>query len=516
MKRHLCIWLPNWPTPNGPANSEQPKKVSDTFLLVAACVQQQICPLVALETFDNQPSHRCDSLLCEISGVAHLFGGEAGLLTAVDQLLMSMGINGQLAIADTVGAAWAMAHYSHFLADDASCQAVRRPAPSAEQTKKRLPGRSAQIIPPGATAQAIERLPVESLRIGPQTAATLSRLGVHLVDQLLRLPRGGLALRLGKPLVRRIEQVLGEIDEPMALYRPPAEHVACHRLEYSSSDQNILADRIGRLIEEVRAGLASCQRGALRMTCRLDLSAHPPLTLEVGLFAPTIDFDHLHGLMVSQLETIRLPSAVELLTLAVPLTGPLRSIQTSLFENSANEPNHGISHLVDSLSSRLGCDSVVGVRIKDNPLPEQAFRISALAGNGKSPVRCGKRWQSSSDFVPSSNSPAPKFPSSRDAMRRPVSLLSSPIPIAVATEDGSFHLSVCSPAVPRCVRIAGKIDCIVRCWGPERIETAWWNGPSIRRDYYRIETDSARWLWIFRNLASKTNGYRWMLHGRFD
>jgi protein ImuB len=377
-------------------------------------------------------------------------------------------------------------------------------------------------------------LPVEALRIEKETAATLARLGIHFINQLLQLPRSGLTPRLGQPLVRRIEQALGEVDEPIAVYRPPAKHVASHRLEYSTSDQKILADRIERLVKEVRTGLLTCQRGALRMTCRLGLSAHPPLTVEIGLFAPTIDADHLLGLIVNRIETIKLPSPVELLTLSVSLTGPLRSTQTSLFNKRPDQANFSsqqfstneISRLVDSLSGRLGCDAVVGVKIKDNPLPEKAFSVVALAGNGGSgndgsgndgsgndgsSVRSHKRVQSSAYFRTSSGSPSPT-----DAMRRPLSLLSQPVPIAVANENGSFCFTVDSTDPPQRIRIGDAVHSIVRCWGTERIETSWWNGPSIRRDYYRIETDSGRWWWIFRNLVGKTNGSCWMLHGCFN
>jgi len=458
--------------------------------------------------------------LCEISGVAHLFGGETGLLGAVEKLLASIKVAGRMAIADSVGAAWAVAHYGN-TGGRGSDRAYQYGAAGALLSR---------IIPPDEIRLAIEPLPVESLRIGEETTATLSRLGVHFVSQLLQLPRSGLAPRLGKQLVLRIEQILGEVDEAIAVYHPPIEHTASHRLEHSTSDQKILADRIERLVKKVRAGLATCQRGALRITCRLALTDHPPLTLEVGLFAPTIDADHLCGLLIGRMESTRLPSPVEQITLSVPFTGPLCNTQNTLFTKNSNETScpsqkstaKGISRLVDSLSGRLGCDSVVGVKIKTNPLPEKAFSVSRLAGTGSSAiglvgrnqptVRSQPHSKSSSHFTPSSS----HFPSSDDAMRRPLSLLSKPIPIAVANDNGSFCFTVRSSDIPQRIRVGGTVHSIVRSWGSERIETSWWNGPSIRRDYYRIETDSALWWWIFRDFALKTDGYQWMLHGRFN
>jgi protein ImuB len=460
---------------------------------------------VGLET--DQTQHRGDSLWCEISGVTQLFGGELGLLAAVERLLAPTGLQANAAIADSLGAAWAVAHF-----------AVEPPATRAVRPKRFVP----TIVPPGGNRAALEPLPVAGLRIGPETVATLARLGVSRIGQLLQLPRSGLAPRLGKLLVHRLEQALGEIEEPIEVYRPPTEHLAVHRLEYATADRQILADRIERLIETVRAGLATCQRGALRMACRLDLAAHPPLTVEIGLFAPTIDAQHLNSLFAYRLESMKLPSAVECLTISVLLTGPLRSEQTSFFEPLANESNQGVSRLVDSLSGRLGTESVVGVRMGNNPLPEKAFSILPLAGNANRYLRTR----------PDLQTPKPAhFPSPDDALRRPLSLLSQPMLLAVSRGQSPFSFHDPCRAIPERIRIDGTTHRILRAWGSERIETGWWNGPSIRRDYYRIETDSGQWLWIFRNLVSPATanmrtansratdprvGYQWMLHGFFS
>ncbi len=498
---------------------------------IAALLQQSTSPLVSIEALDDKPwaghpRHQSESLLCDITGVAHLFGGEIGLLKATNRLLATGRLSGRMAIADSVGAAWAMSHYGP--AQDASEHGF--------------------IAPPGQSQRAIESLPVEALRIWPDTVATLSRLGIESIGQVLRLPRGGLATRLGHPLVSRIEQAVAEVDEPIGVYRPPAEDRASITLEYSTSDQKILADRIERLTKKVRAGLATRQRGAQRIACRLDLSAHPPLTFEIGLFAPTIDADHLSGLMINRLESMKLPSRVERITVSVTLSGPLRSAQVSLFGNQICDGNgsadcmsgSSLSRLVDSLSGRLGRDAVLSVKLEEDPLPENAFSVSPLAGNsaasGKSvsstSLRRPKTTTSSKTFPRSSvrnswrkhrdlSAAAVYQPSPSDAMRRPLSLLAEPIPLAVAFEKGPFRRHVSSPRLPSRIHLDGVIHLIARDWGPERIETGWWKGPSIRRDYYRIETDQGRWWWIFRNLVSKAQAsdtkscYCWMLHGRF-
>ncbi len=478
---------------------------------IAALLLEEISPLVAIESLDKakwagQDLHQPQSILCDVSGVAHLFGGELGLIDEIAKLLAGVGFTAKIAIANSIAAAWALAHYHDgpvIVGDDHD-----------------------------ASLERLRALPVEALRIMPDTAATLVRLGIFHLDALLRLPRGGLATRLGKPLVDRIAQILGEADEPMAVLRPPAEFTSDHELDYASDDLNILADRIRRLVSNVKGGLATSGRGALRLTCRLDLSAHPPLAvdsgqlesesrrpapcmmLEVNLFAPTQDENHLSGLLVSALENKSLTSTVIRLSLAVTLTSPIRTSQGTLFADpiggsQSNDWTHQKSsaRLIDSLSERLGRERVLGITPSHDPLPEKSFRASILTGKAKfaSPRKRLLRAAPSDEIrrVESNTKPALLI---KKNQRRPFCLLSQPISIAVPqTNDASVH------EPPRTFRVHNRLHTVLGYWGPERIETGWWYGPCIRRDYYRVETE-AGWWWIYRDLTHQT----WMLHGRFS
>lgn len=500
---------------------------------VADGVQANLCPMVAIEalekfTWAGRTLHQPDSLLCDISGVEHLYGGESGLLETAQQHLANVGLVARMAIASSVGAAWAMAHYA-------------RPI----QT----------IVSPSETLAAVSRLSIKSLRISPQTVATLERLGVQSVQQLLALPRSGLATRLGKPLVQRIEQLLGEIDEPCNAHRAVADHTHSLDLEYPTTDQRILADRLGRLTDKIRDGLAASHRGALRMTCYLILSDHPPLILDIGLFAPTTDREQLVGLLVGRLESCRLASSVKQITLSVTLSGPLQTAQRLLFPllcpsdshlSSATNPPIGNSpisnspsamgggslpRLINSLSGRLGRDAVLKVLPSDNPLPEKAFRLSPLTGQQnrrrKKSVKSTSSKSSRQILRHAHGDSVSSFrPSRDDALRRPLTLLDHPMPLTAIGMHASSSL-------PAGFQLGGRLHRVVRFWGPERIETGWWNGPSIRRDYYRVEMDTGGWWWVYRRLGKsvsdsqqqRSNSPRqtcvrtvvsWMLHGRFS
>lgn len=186
--------------------------------------------------------------------------------------------------------------------------------------------------------------------------------------------------------------------------------------------------------------------------------------------------------------------------------------------------------------------------MEKNPLPEQAFTRLPLAGNlssfNRTPssvqVRRLQQRRSSPAFSAGAWQPAHVWhapravsspgssdglevrqPSPDDPLRRPCSLLARPVPLAVAFGNGPFQQEVTATQLPDQIKLAGVTHAIVGSWGPERIETGWWQGPSVRRDYYRIETEQGRWWWIFRSLRSQsrsTSGhrYRWMLHGLFD
>lgn len=474
------------------------------LLAVADAVAKQITPAVSLEKLDdqrwaNQRRHQPESLLCEITGAAHLFGGETALGKAAEELLQFLGLRVLTAIADTVGAAWALAHYAG-------------------------PPRSAGpwVAPAGAVRSSLQPLPVEALRIAPATLGTLRRLGVERIDELLRLPRSGLASRLGDRLVQRIDQALGNREEPLAVHRPAADDSESWQLEYPTDDHRILRDRLDRLADRVASRLAGRDRGALGLECRWELSDHAPVMISVGLFAPTTDARHWSELIAGAMETKRWSSQVTRITLSVTLSGPLRSTQTSLFGEAPSGWQRGaaIARFVDALSGRLGRDAVQGVRLEADPLPENAYRCFPWTARPVDPFTGGRRSHKrsrrhrSADPPESHRGPFNRWETShRDAMRRPLVLFPQPRPLVVVKpSDGD---------VPEAFRQAGVFYRVVRHWGPERIETQWWSGRSIRRDYYRVEIHNGDWWWIFRDLTSGADHSHqpcaaWMLHGQFS
>ena len=489
---------------------------------VANCIQQTITPVVAIEPLDAQPwcgryLHQPECLLCDIAGAIHLFDSEAGLLRAAARQLDQMGIVARMAITDSAGSAWALSHYanSRDQAEFALQITFERSEDAESHLTTPIASQTHFIVPSHRTEEALSRLPVQSLRVAEQTVSTLHRLGVESVGQLLRLPRGGLATRLGTKLVDRLAQALSETDEPLNTHQAMASHAHSLDLEYPTSDEPILTNRIDQLCRKLVDGLAASHRGALRVKCCLVITDHPPLSFDIGLFAPSQDSKQLACLLSSCLQSHRLSSDVKRITIEATLSQSMQCSQVALFDDesqSIGKTNLALPRLVNALSGRLGRDAVVGVSMSRDPLPEKSYRLSPLTGT-QTKTRSRRRDYASQS--PSSKSPTSFCPLPSDPVRRPLDLLASPIPLSVVGD--SFHL----PArIPVAFRLGGKVHRIIRFWGPERIETGWWDGPSIRRDYYRVETDKGHLWWIFRSLSSCSTSHGssndWMLHGKFN
>jgi protein ImuB len=188
------------------------------------------------------------------------------------------------------------------------------------------------------------------------------------------------------------------------------------------------------------------------------------------------------------LETVVLEDEVNHVELRAAVVGRLGERQGELFTDRWPTDPHQFAVLVNRLSSRLGYEQVLRPRLGSSPLPERAVGYEHGAG---SIDKERKRKQSTNESCPT---PAPA---------RPLLLYPEPKPVEVTviTPHGS----------PQFLWIEGQRERIVEHWGPERIETLWWRGPTVRRDYYRVITESGSQQWLFRQLADE----QWFLHGIF-
>jgi protein ImuB len=397
-----------------------------------------------------------DWLLLDATGIGPLFGGEEPLARAALADLRQLGYAARLAIAPTVGAAWALA-----------C------------------GGSEAICLCHEIQAAVAPLPLAALRLPAATVELLGQLGIVRIEQLATLPRESLTARFGPLLLWRLDQLAGAVSEAIVPHRPPPPWVAEKVLDDPAQDRWVLERVLASLVQSLAKTLAERGIGAAQLQIRLDCVPGRPVLLGAGLFQPSAEPRHLTELVRMQLEAARLPGPVGRITLAVTRTARLASRQRELFagDDPPPEPRH-LASLIDRLSSRLGPAAVVRPELTADLLPERAVRYRPLV---ESAARRGPAQTTT--FAP---------------WQRPLTLLPTPIPLEV--------VSVVPDGPPAAFRRQGRPFRIARHWGPERIEAGWWRGRSVRRDYYRVELADGRRLWIFRRLDDGG----WFLHGEFS
>jgi len=400
-----------------------------------------------------------DTLIVDVTGCQRVFGGEDALIEKALTGLQAQGYHARAAVADTVGAAWALAH-----AD----------------------GRAAACSQPGRVAAAIMHLPVESLRIESQVTEALRRVGVCTVEALLHLPRASVAARFGDPVLRRLDQALGDEPELLEAYHPPRSVRAVTQLAAATSALDVLREATARSLAIVCDQLARRRAGVRQMFVTFYQEGGAHRTLDVQVSQAVRDPAALRSLMEARIDDLKLAGKVEAVTVWARACEPLDDAQQVWFETDEADYRE-LAGLLDRLAARLGRGCVVRPQPVDDHQPERAFRCtSVLDGNGLSRSR------------------RPAVVAERAWSYRPLRLLRRPVQVFVRTEmTGGPPL--CFVFSGREVRVAGWL-------GPERVATGWWRGRWIERDYYCIESDTGCHYWLFRRRDETV----WFVHGVFD
>jgi protein ImuB len=394
-----------------------------------------------------------DGIFIDVAGSAHLFRGEAALISDLCRRLESEGIAAKAALADTAGCAWALARYGE-----------------------------TEIISPGRASDAIASLPVAALRLAPETVASLSAVGIERVAQLASKPRSGLRLRFGAEALLRLDQALGNANEALTALIPPDVPRAELRFAEPVGDPDDLKRIIGKLADKLCLQLEERGIGARRLDLiflRVDNIAQ---AARVGLSRPHREPKHLAKLLAERLVVIDPGFGIESASLTASWVEALAERQTVSGQLGADEGQVDISQLVDTLGVRLGEDKVFRLAPVESALPERAVRrVPALH-----PAQ-GLDW--------------PKN------LPRPARLFVQPEKIEAVAElpDHPPRLFIWRRARHR----VAKAD------GPERIHGEWWINESetkLVRDYYRVETADGTRYWLFRDGPTEQGGC-WWLHG---
>jgi len=379
------------------------------------------------------------ALLLEIEASLRLFGGLNRLVQRIRKEVQAIGYSAGFAVAPTpLGALWlARAGGEHRVT----------------------------VLP--ELAGVLGSLPLECMDLAPAQCALLSGLGIGRLGECLRLPRDGLARRLGPEFVSALDRALGRLPDPRTAYAaPPAFH---HRITLPAAADDVqgLVFALAPLLRELCGFLAARALGvkSLRLELRHARVAATGLTLE--LVAPTREATHLLGLLRERLERLRLSQPVEEIALSSEVLCALASTGFDLFARAC-AGGEARAALVERLQARLGSRAVHCLEPVAEHRPECAWRFLAPD-------------DSRGDCV--SGIPG-----------RPLWLLAEPV--ALELRDGR-------PCLDGLLTLESD---------RERIESGWWDGGDVARDYYVARDGQGARLWIYREL---TGARRWLLHGIF-
>jgi protein ImuB len=424
-------------------------------------------------------------LILDVTGCTHLFGprddsgekGERALLADLTERLARHDFTCRAAMADTAGAAWALARYAERQADLYCLRNTQRVALSA--------------------------LPVEGLRLDAAIVETFLKLGLRRIGDLYNLPRAPLARRFGDLPLARLDQALGVVVESLEPRRPaPAYRTRLAFAEPIGRPEDIAA-ATSRLLAALCKQFELAGVGARKLEIALFRVDGSVDRSEIGTSRPNRDNPKLMKLFEEKLGELDPGFGVELMILSAPEVEAWDGAQDTIPDVghvSATTAQDNTSDLADRLAARLGLANVVRLLPRDSHLPERVQGVSSTA------------------------KPAPAGAWSRIAElkgARPTRLLQRPEPVDVT--------ALLPDEPPRQFRWRQHAHKVVRIEGPERITNEWWrprpNGAHVAaltappaRDYYRVEDDDGGRFWLFRDgvhNAPANDGApaKWFLHG---
>lgn len=429
-----------------------------------------------------------DALVIDLTGCAHLFGGEEALMTVVGEDCADLGLTVLAGIADTVGTAWALARFAGDVA--ASARSGDDIAQEARATRSRAAKRrhwerggpapvqgasrsaAGRIAPPGQTRTALAALPVAALRLDAETAATLGRLGLRQIGDLAGQPRAALARRFGRHLVQRLDQALGVEPEPVNPARPQNHFAVRLTLPEPIGLESDIAAALDRLLPPLAAKLKSAGQGARRVRMEWHRSDHTMGWAEVGLARPSADPDRIRPLLAMKTGDIEAGFGIDVIRLAAVVTEPVHARQHMGHAEAAAQGAArmagaaGMDDLLGRIGARLGLETITRLQPAESHIPEKTARVAAAV------------WSE-----PAGDWPAPPGP-------RPMEIWPPEIVAAEAI-----------PALPPGFRWRGRSYEIRAATGPERIAPEWWlDEPAWRtgvRDYWRVTTRTGERLWLY-------------------
>lgn len=395
-----------------------------------------------------------DGVILEASGCTHLWGSEEAYIKDIASRLTNRGYSVRVAIADTIGCAWAIARYKNTL-----------------------------IVEKGKQIEALAPLPVASLRLEEETIVLLNKLGLPQVKDVLKLSRTSLRRRFGTALLQRLSMAIGEEEEqiiPVYPIEPYQERLPCiepikNRGGIEIALQHLLTILCSRLCKEGK-GL----RKAFFRAYRLDGGTSG---IEISTSQAAQSMEHLFQLFSIKLSSIEPKEGIELFLLEATVVEHAVVKQEGLWRLQNAAIDTKVLDLMDRFAARFGQEAIQRFLPTEHYWPERSFKKA----------------------IDLNEEPTTEWKLDRP---RPLQLLIPPELITVTAPIPDYP--------PLNFKYKGQLHTIKKADGPERIEQEWWIQDGEHRDYYAVEDEEGRRYWLFRSgHYNETTTPEWFLHGFF-
>lgn len=393
-------------------------------------------------------------LLLDVTGCAYLWGGDEPYLKNIVNKLQERGYHVSAAIADTIGAAWALARF----------------------------GNGFSVIEKDKHIDALMTMPPEALRLQTETVDLLHKLGLHQVSQFIQMPRVALRRRLGIDFLRQLDKALGHKEEelnpviPIELYQ---ERLPCLEPIVTAP---VIQIALQQLLESLCYRLQQEQKGlrvAILKCYRIDGKVEQ---VDITTSRPSYHVKHLFKLFEIKLPAIDPGLGIELFVLEAPKVEDHFSRQEKMWTDAGGLDDERLTELIDKLAGRIGMTAINRYIPDEHYWPERSFRRASSL-------------QEKIDIVWSSG------------RLRPLQVLPAPELVEVTAPIPDYP--------PILFRYKGKVHNIVKADGPERIEQEWWLQKGQHRDYYQVEDEEGHRYWLFRLGHYGEKNCKWFIHGFF-
>lgn len=423
--------------------------VADAALLDAiADWAERYTPLVARDE---------RGLFLDITGCAHLFGGETTLAADITARLLAHGFLANAAIADTPGTAWAASRYGG-------------------------PG----VIASGETVAMLAQLPLAALRIDTEIVSAMERVGLKRIGQIIDAPRAPLAARFGRALILRLDQAIGLDEEAIDPIRRPPAFIAERRFAEPISHEEDIAGTLAALATTLASSLEQHSEGARQLeyalfrvdgvVMRIVVNATRPIR------TPKLILALFREKFVAFGDELDAGFGFDMARLSITASAAMDSAQVDLSGDANAEADVGA--LLDRIGARIGEGNVAAIISQESHIPERTAVLAPQDGGARAPVI---------------------FPTSE----RPLRLFAHP--------EAIFVIAGLPDGPPVNFRWRRATYHVTRAEGPERIAAEWWNEIGATRDYFRVEDETGHRFWLYRDglYITETAAPQWYVHGIF-